>query len=202
MNATRVTMEEVEFLATERAATPWPLWWSGVWTGALAALAVVLVTGLVGLAVGAHQAVPGRVASWGELRLITLIFSVGGAFFSFVVGGWVAARIGGIRRAETAMLHGAVVWLLAVPLLILLVSLGATALVGDWYAGLGGTPVWGQAGEAGPVAVEPEAARAARNAALAAVTSLLLGLVGAVLGGWLASDTPMQTTARTSRVRR
>jgi len=42
--------------------------------------------------------------------------------------------------------------------------------------------------------VDPEAARAFRNAALVTVTALLLGLVGAVLGGWLASGEPMNLT--------
>jgi len=33
--------------------------------------------------------------------------------------------------------------------------------------------------------------RAVRNAALGAVTALLLGLVGSVIGGWMASGEPM-----------
>jgi hypothetical protein len=40
----------------------------------------------------------------------------------------------------------------------------------------------------------PELAAAVRNGALAAVLGLLLGLVGAVLGGWMASGEPMQVT--------
>jgi hypothetical protein len=41
------------------------------------------------------------------------------------------------------------------------------------------------------VAADPNAAAAARNAALGAVTGLLIGLVGSVIGGWMASGEPM-----------
>ena len=32
--------------------------------------------------------------------------NIGGAFFAFVIGGWIAARNAGLRSAEPAMLHG------------------------------------------------------------------------------------------------
>jgi hypothetical protein len=90
------------------------------------------------------------------------------------------------------MLHGAIAWLVAVPILLLLSALGASAYFGTWYGGLAGTPAW-----VTPVAAatqDPAAAIAARNAAVAAVTALLLGLVGGVIGGWMASGEPMTFT--------
>ena len=78
---------------------PWPVVWSAVILGALSALAVGLVIGLIGFAVGAHEV--SKAATWKNVRLITLIFNISGAFFAFVVGGWVAARIAGFRRAES-----------------------------------------------------------------------------------------------------
>jgi hypothetical protein len=168
---------------------PWPIW-SAVWVGALAALAVGLIIGLIGYAVGAHQMAGPRITTWKNVRLITTIFNVGGAFFAFVVGGWVAARIAGFRRAEPAMLHGAVVWLIAVPMLMLLAALGATASYGGWYGGLVSSPAW----MAQVPAAGGDVAAAVRNTALATVTALLLGLVGAVLGGWMASGEPMSWT--------
>lgn len=115
---------------------------------------------------------------------ITIVFNIGGAFFSFVAGGWIACRIAGIRRAEPAMLHGAIVWLVAVPLLLGLAALGATSHIGGWYGGL----AW--PGAAGAVA-EQGVAAALGNAALGAAVALLLGLAGAVLGGWMGSGEPM-----------
>jgi hypothetical protein len=161
----------------------WPVSWSAVWIGALAALAVGLVISLAGLALGAHEA--SRAVSWKNVRLTTLLFDIGGAFFAFVVGGWLAARIAGIYRSEPAMLHGAVVWLLTVPMLVIMASYGAVASFGGWYGGLAGAPA---------ITAGATAAEALRNSALAAVVALLLGLVGSVLGGWMASGEPMSLT--------
>lgn len=163
---------------------PWPVSWSALWVGALAALALALVIGLIGTAVGAHQMKEGRIVTTGGLRLLTIVFSVAGAFFSAVAGGWVAARIAGIRRADTAMLHGAIVWLLGVPMLLLLAALGVTGYFGGWYAAFL------------PAARTAADAVAMRNAALGGVTALLIGLIGGVIGGWMASGEPMTVTAR------
>src|SRR5207237_5434162 len=77
---------------------PWPVGWSAVWIGALAALAVGLLIGLLGYAVGAHEAA--KAASFKSVRMTSLSFSVGGAFFAFVLGGWIAGRMSGYRRSE------------------------------------------------------------------------------------------------------
>jgi hypothetical protein len=165
--------------------TAWPVAWSAVWVGALTALAVGLIIGLLGLALGANEAA--RYVDWKKLRLISAIFSVGGAFFAFVAGGWAAARIAGIRRSEPAILHGAIVWLVTLPLLLALAAVGASGW-GGWYGGLSGMS-WTAA-----AATDPEFAAATRNNALATAVALLLGLVGAVLGGWMASGEPMTFT--------
>ncbi|HJT77790.1 MAG TPA: hypothetical protein VJ739_11365 [Gemmataceae bacterium] len=180
----------------------WPVSWSAVWVGALTALAVLVLIGLIAVAVGAHEVGPSdRVLSWREFGLLALVFSVGGAFFAFVAGGWVAARVAGIRRAEPAMLHGAIAWLVAVPLLVVAAALGGSHVLGTWYGGLAGTPSWAAAPvpkatatadtNKTPEQEAKDAARAARNAALGALTALILGLVGSVLGGWMASGEPM-----------
>jgi hypothetical protein len=165
-----------------------------VWTGTLAAMATALIIGLAAIALGAHQVGPGqRIVRWSEFGLGALIFSVGGAFASFVVGGWVAGTIAGIRRAEAASLQGAIVWLLAVPFLVILAGLGAGSYFGRWYSGLAGAPAWVQPTH---LPVDPTTAVAARNSALAAITALLLGLMGGIIGGWLASGEPMSLTYR------
>jgi hypothetical protein len=164
---------------------PWPVW-SAVWVGALSALAVGLVIGLIGYAIGAHQLTAPRTTTFSDVRLITTIFSVAGAFFAFVVGGWVAGRILGARRAEPAILHGVIAWLVTVPAMLLLGAVGATAMWGGWYGGLVASPAW-----VATPPTTPEIAAAVRNGALASVAALLLGLVGSVIGGWMASGEPM-----------
>jgi hypothetical protein len=173
----------------------WPVAWSAVWVGTLTALAVGLIIGLLGFAVGANEVAD--YVDWKKLRLIGLVFSIGGAFFAFVAGGWVAARIAGIRRSEPAMLHGAIVWLLAVPLLLALAAVGALGHFGGWYGGLAGTPSWAAA----TGSADPNLATATRNNALATAVALLLGLIGGVLGGWMASGEPMTFTHYRTRDR-
>jgi len=214
---------------TEARYEQWRHWhvnWTAVWVGALASLAVALLIGLIGLAVGAHLLGPEhRVVDLHKVSLTALIFSVCGAFFAFVVGGWTAGKIAGILHAEPAILHGAIVWLLTVPMLVVLIGLGAGTLFGGWYAGLAGSPSWA-AREAVPYdrpealganATEAERTqyradmdeyrnkveqwrrdtpKATRNSALGAVTALLLGLVGSVIGGWMAAGEPMNPTYR------
>jgi hypothetical protein len=168
--------------------TAWPVSWSAIWVGALAALAVGLVIGLIGTAVGAHEV--SRYVDWKKVRFTGLVFSVGGAFFAFVVGGWAAARIAGIQRSETAMLHGASVWLVALPILVVFAAVGGSGQAGGWYGGLSGVPVWATV----PLPADPQVAKAIRNTALATAIALLIGLVGSVIGGWLASGEPMTFT--------
>src|SRR4029078_6822296 len=96
-----------------------PVYWSAIWAGALSALAVGLMFGLIGTALGAHQ-VGKKIVNLHDLSFWGLVFSVAGAFFSFVVCCWVASSIAGFRRAEDAALHGALAWLVAVPMVLLL----------------------------------------------------------------------------------
>jgi hypothetical protein len=171
----------------------WPIAWSAVWVGALTALAVGLLIGLIGVALGANEAA--QYVDWKKLHLIGLIFSVAGAFFGYVAGGWAAARIAGRVRSEPAILHGAIVWLLTIPMLLLLGALGSVGHIGGWYGGLsaiaaGTTPL-----------SDSNMAVAVRNNALATAVALLIGLVGAVLGGWMASGEPMTFTHHRTRDR-
>ena len=204
--------------------TVWPVNWSAVWVGALAALATSLLVGFIAIAVGAHVvARDHRVVDLKTVSITTMIIGICGAFFAFVLGGWIAGKIAGILRSEPAMLHGAIVWLIATPLIAAAASLGGSAFAGGWLAGLGtpaGSPAAVPFERPEPVAasatsqerVQYEAAlaeyrekaakwnaetpKAARNTALLAVTALLLGLMGSVIGGWMACGEPMTLTQR------
>lgn len=168
----------------------WPVYWSAIWVGTLAALAVALIAGLAAVALGAHIVGPGEhMVSWRRVHFGGIIWTVCSAFFSFVIGGWIAGKIAGHPRSESAMLHGAITWLIALPILVVAASLGAGNHFGAWYSGLAGSPVW-----MAPHAVLPDAEQQLalmRNNALGAVTALIVGLIGSVLGGWMASGEPM-----------
>ena len=162
----------------------WPVYWSAVWVGVLAGLATAVVIGLIGIAVGAHQTgAPQAINRYGDMTFLGAFFAVVGAFFSGVVGGWVAGKIAGFTRAEPAVLHGALVWLVGIPLLLIAIALGGAAYLGGWYSGLS-VPL-------GQPAAQNVAAEAAKNAARFAVAGLLIGLVGSVIGGWMSSGEPM-----------
>jgi hypothetical protein len=207
----------------------WPVNWSAIWVGTLAAVGMVVLCGLIGIALGAHVLAPEhRVVDLKKIGLNTLAFSVFSAFLAFVIGGWVAAKIAGILRSEPAMLHGAIVWLVAVPVLVVLASLGASSYLGGWHAGLAGTPAWAAPTAAPFERPEPVASNATdsergrymtqlteyqaqvkhwnedtpkvvRNSALGALSALLLGLMGSVIGGWMASGEPMTLTYHRTR---
>jgi uncharacterized membrane protein YeaQ/YmgE (transglycosylase-associated protein family) len=207
----------------------WPVNWSAVWVGTLAAVSAVLIFGLVGTAVGAYALQPdSRIVDLHKVAIGSLIFGVCGAFFAFVIGGWIAGKIAGILRAEPAMLHGAIVWLVATPALVLFAALGAGSYMGSWHASLAGTPSW-----AAPAALpferpelpganataeerasyqsamdkyraqvsqwKEDTPRVIRNSSLGTLTALLLGLVGSVIGGWMACGEPMSLTYHRTR---
>jgi hypothetical protein len=197
--------------------TPWPVCWSAAWVGALAALAALVVFGLTGVALGLHLSGPdARIVDWRKVFWGSVACSVASAFFAFVIGGWIAGRIGGYTRSEPAMLHGSIAWLLGIPMLIVVILIGGGSYLGSWYSGLGGQPTWttpaapAAASVPAPAPLDQEAQnrlvdknrKATRNAALTAVASLLLGLIGSVLGGWMASGEPMTLTHHLTRQQR
>lgn len=168
------------FVVAEGRPRGWPVDWSAIAVGALSALALGLIIGLLGYAFGAHQ-VANTPFDWRTVRWGSVIFSIGGAFFAYVLGGWAAAEIAGFRRAEPAMLHGAIAWAVTLPFLMVLGALGAVGYFGSWYGGL----AWGA------IPADPAMAAAFRNTAVATVVALLLGLMGSAIGGWMGSGEPM-----------
>jgi hypothetical protein len=224
-SAYRGTVGEQEYERWHR----WPVNWSGVIVGALASLAVGMLIGIVAIAVGAHVIdANDRVIDVKKLSWAAAGIGICGTFFSFVIGGWIAAKIAGTLRSEHAMLHGAIVFLVAVPLMALADLIGAGGLAGSWLGSL--------AGEHGLAAVsqapyerpedpgasasaedrtqynksleeyranvqkwKDETPKAVRNTALFSATAMLLALVGSVIGGWIASGEPMTFTHHVHR---
>jgi hypothetical protein len=193
-------MRETGTVARDETWTAWPVSWDAVWVGALASVVAVILFGLAGTAFGAYKAgAEARITSLSAIGLPALIFGAFGAFLSFVIGGWIAARVAGIRRSEPAMLHGAIAFLVATVVLVALASFGG-AVFNGWYVALAPAPAATQPGQA----VDPAAAKAAAAGATSAAASILLGLTGSVIGGWMASGEPMtfthyRTRAMTSR---
>src|SRR5437870_12986513 len=168
--------------------TAWPVYWTPVIVGALASVVAVVLFGVVGTAVGSWKAGnEGRITDFGGIGRAAVAYAVFASFLACVIGGWVTARIAGIRRAEPAILRAAIAFLVAWVVLMALASFGG-AVFNGWYAGLApSAAVPTQAGQP----VDPNAAKAAAAAATAAAVAILLGLVGSVVGGWMASGERM-----------
>jgi len=167
----------------------WHLDWSAVWAGALTMLVAGALFSFIALAVGAQKAVDARVLKWADVPLVTIVFSVLGAFLASAIGAWVAARMSGARLAEPAVLHGVVAWLVLMGIVMTLAAFGgAHSFAGGYLGNL--TPPGAPAPSAG-TPVDPNAAIAIRNAAVGSVLGILIGLMGAVVGGWIASGEPL-----------
>jgi hypothetical protein len=165
---------------------PWRVDWSAIWVGALAALSASLVFGLLATALGAQTSK--AIASWKAVGTIDVAIVILTAFFAFAIGGWAAGKITGALHSERTILHAAIAWAVSTPLLVALLAAGAGNAFGGWYGGFMTSPL-GAAASALPPSPD-----AIRNSAMAALTALLVGLIGAVLGGWMASGEPMSFT--------
>jgi hypothetical protein len=80
-------------------------------------------------------------------------------------------------------------------LLVLGAMGGASPVGGGWYRGLSAIPT-----VVTPLS-DADMAVAVRNNALATAVALLVGLIGAVVGGWMASGEPMTFTHYRTRDR-
>jgi len=196
--------------------------WGPIFAGLFAALSTLAVLSLLGLAIGASAFDPGDRASgfgigagiWGGLSML----------LAFLVGGWTAARTAAVRGERNGLINGAMVWAVAIPLLLYFLGSGISSLIGT--AATTGAQAAGSA--AGQAANNPalqataqagisglqdraqalatpqnvaSAVDAARRAALGALGSVLLGLGAASMGGFLGAGTPRAHTSRVETLR-
>lgn len=195
----------------------WPVNWTAIWVGALSAIAFLFICGLIGVALGASSFAPEqRMLDLKRIGIEAIALGVIGSFTAFVIGGWIAAKIAGILHSEPAMLHGATVWVLVTSLVLVFTAVGAGDYLGTWNNSLirnAQSPAPYDRPEMLTVGASTQdvsnyraeqlkyrddlrnwrqdTPRAVRNSALCAITALLLGLMGSVIGGWMGSGEPM-----------
>lgn len=166
--------------------------WGPIWAGLFTALFVLLVLWLFGVAIGLTVANTSAVASGGlnpNAGQYSALWGGISGIIAFLIGGYVAGRAAAVHTRGWAALNGALVFLLALPFILWLATLGLTTLIGNAGAianglginlsALGGTvhnPTPGQA---------TQAASAVKNAAWGALIGLAVGLVASALGGLL-----------------
>lgn len=186
--------------------------WGPIIAGLFTALSTLALLSVLGLAIGLSNADTGD-----RLRDFGLGAGIWGAISSllaFALGGWMAANSAATRGKTNGLLNGAMVWLVAVPLMLYLLGGGLSALLGT-AANVAGNvagqaaagaiddpavqataqaavPAIPPANQVIPDEVTPQTAAAADRAADAAwgtLLSLLLGLLAAALGGYLGART-------------
>ena len=194
--ATDVTTVEVR--AGERIR------WGAIMAGLFAALSTLVVLSVLGVAVGLSAFDQGDSARefsigagiWGAISMIV----------AFLLGGYVAGRWGAPYRDTSALVHGAMVWAVAIPLSLFVLGsigtlLGSSAMeggmanrnvttsqtggAGDQFdtARPAGAQLGAAAGEQTGDNPQEQAQRRASGAAWGTLISLVLGLGAAALGG-------------------
>jgi hypothetical protein len=192
--ATDVTTVEVR--AGERIR------WGAIMAGLFAALSTLVVLSVLGAAVGLSAYDPGDSAR--NFSIGVGIWSAISMIIAFLLGGYVAGRWGAPYRDTSALVHGAMVWAVAIPLSLFVLGsigtlLGSSAIEGgmanrgtntgqvggDQFdtARPAGAQLGAAAGERTADDPQEHAQRRASGAAWGTLISLLLGLGAAALGG-------------------
>lgn len=127
--------------------------WGPILAGLFASLTTLVVLGILGLAVGLTSYDAGD--SLSSFGLGAGIWSAVSTILAFLVGGWLAARTAATQGRNNGVLNGAMVWVVAIPLVLYLLSSGLDALVNTA----------GNVAATGAAAVAPAAAAIAEDAA-------------------------------------
>ncbi len=196
-------VSQVMTLSTDRVR------WGPIWAGLLAAFFTLLVLSLLGLAIGASTVNAGQAAQGSgnqNAGQYSAIWAGISAILAFLIGGYVAGRTAAVHERGWAALNGALVFLLALPILLWLATQGLGAIIGNAShiaGGLGinlgqlGTTATGVSKSITPAQAQ-QAADTARNTAWGTLIGLLLGCGAAALGGTLGTRHAargVQTTA-------
>ena len=182
--------------------------WGPIVAGLLTALTTLLMLSLLGLAIGLTTVNAGTAAAQGgpppDAGRNSAIWAGISGILSFLLGGYVAGRTAALFNRGWGALNGALVFMLAVPLILWLAGQGLGTVLGSLGAlsgALASNPgaaqaALGAAGQAQAAAqnVQPidiaRSAEAARNTAWGTLAGSLLGLAASGLGGWLGTRKP------------
>jgi hypothetical protein len=101
--------------------------WGPIFAGLFATLTTLAVLALLGIAVGLSSYNAGEPAS--NFGIGAGIWGIISALIAFAIGGWLASTTAAVRGRGNGLLNGAMVWVVAIPLLLYLLAGGlGTAL--------------------------------------------------------------------------
>lgn len=140
--------------------------WGPVLGGLFAALATLIGLGVLGIAIGLSSFDANNVTR--SLGIGAGIWGAISALLAFLVGGWIAGKAAAFSGSTSGIMNGAMVWFVAIPMLVYLLAGGIGALAGT-ALGAAGTAVQAAGAAAGTAAQNPSLqATAAAGAAGAA----------------------------------
>ena len=194
------------------------VYWGPIIAGLLTALTALILLSLLGLAIGLTTVNAGAAAVQGsppvDAGRNSGIWAGIAGVISFILGGYVAGRTAAVFDRRWGALNGALVFMLAVPLVLWLAGQGlgaALGSLGNVSGALASNPnvaqtAQGVAGQAQAAAqgVQPidvaRAAEGARNTAWGALAGLIVALGSSALGGYFGTRHLTAITHRTTRV--
>lgn len=192
--------------------------WGPIVAGLLTALTALLLLSLLGLAIGLTSVNAGTAATQGgpppDIGRNSAIWAAISGIVAFALGGYVASRAAALFNRGWGALNGALVFMLAVPLMLWLAGQGLGSVLGslgNLSGALASNPNAAQAAQgaasqaqsaaqnvqAGDIA---RAAEAVRNTAWGTLAGSLVAVAASTLGGWLGTRHPAAHT-RTRVVR-
>src|ERR671929_759058 len=190
--------------------------WGPIVAGLLTGLTALLLLSLLGLAIGLTTVNAGTAAAQGgppaDAGRNSAIWAAIAGILSFLLGGYVTRRTAALFDRGWGALNGALVFMLAVPLILWLAGQGTIlGSLGTLSGALASNPgvtqaAQGAAGQAQAAAqnVQPadvaRAAEGARNTAWGALAGSLVALAASTLGGWLGTRHPTATERTARRV--
>lgn len=189
--------------------------WGPIAAGLSTALTSLLMLSLLGLAIGLTMVNAGDAAAQGAapagLGRNSAIWGALAALIAFFLGGWVAGHSAAIFNRGWGALNGALVFLAAVPIILVLASMGLGTVLGSLGSLAGslnpdpGTVqnVADQARQAAQNTQPIDVARAAanaRNTAWGTLLGLVLALGASAVGGMAGTRRELELDTRTGKV--
>ena len=113
--------------------------WSAIFAGAFVVIAVELLLGLLGAGVGLGLLQPGGTPSASSLSLGAGLWWLVSTIIAFVFGSYVAARLAGVARRFDGVLHGLVIWGVAVLVTFYLLTSAFSTAVSGAFSVVGST---------------------------------------------------------------
>ena len=138
----RYDADDVSVRRAEAAARAQPgllkrVSWGAILAGTAIAFGLQFLLGLLGIAIGASVFDPADPAGFSDWGIGTGLYIVITQIISLIAGGFVAARLAGIPKNTTALIHGAAVWAVVSFVSAYMVLSGVGSLIGGATGALG-----------------------------------------------------------------